>query len=113
MRTSTKQRKASVCEGGGRSGRANEEVRKDSEHMRYNHGLVVNYKVIKPSILNVSLQHSGGGCQGGKSNFQCNDPTIYQNTGRRNPKAEIFFATLVNTSLLSLLASSNRRLSEL
>jgi len=44
--------------------------RKDSEHMRYNHGLVVNYKVIKPSSLNVSLQHSGGGCQGRKGNFQ-------------------------------------------
>jgi len=27
--------------------------RKDSEHMIYYHGLVVNYKMIKPSILNV------------------------------------------------------------
>jgi hypothetical protein len=47
-----------------------ERYHKDSEHMRYYHGLVVNYKVIKLFHFNVSMQHSGGGCQGGNSNLR-------------------------------------------
>jgi hypothetical protein len=58
--------KVCVCEGEGKKWFEPMRFSKGSEHMGY-HDLVVI--VIKPSFLNVSLQHSGGSCQAGNSNF--------------------------------------------
>ena len=69
--------------------------------------------MIKPSILNVSLKHSGGAVKEGTAIFGETPVPSTKIQGVITPKAEIFFAMLVNTNLLSLLASSNRHLFEM